>query len=156
MGFLQPAGSCERPLRDNGYMALLHPEPASSGDANPQKARTGLDRIWHATRYSMAGLQAGWRETAFRQEALAAVLLAPLALWIGQTWVERSLLAGAVFLVLIVELLNTGIETAIDRVGPEWHDLSKRAKDIGSAAVLLSLVLCGAIWAGALWHRFVA
>ena len=137
-------------------MSLLLPEPASSGDANPQKARTGLDRIWHATQYSMAGLQAGWRETAFRQEALAALLLAPLALWVGQTWVESSLLAAAFFLVLIVELLNTGIETAIDRVGPEWHDLSKRAKDIGSAAVLLSLVLCGAIWFGALWHRFIA
>ncbi len=104
----------------------------------------------------MAGLQAGWRETAFRQEALAALLLVPSALWVGQTWVERALLAGAVFLVLIVELLNTGIETAVDRVGPEWHDLSKRAKDIGSAAVLLSLVLCGAIWFGALWHRFIA
>ena len=134
-------------------MSLPHPEPASCGDANPQKARTGLNRIWHATGYSMAGLQAGWRETAFRQEALAALVLAPLAWWVGQTWVERSLLAGAVFLVLIVELLNTGIETAIDRVGPEWHDLSKRAKDIGSAAVLLSLVLCGAVWSGALWHR---
>ena len=131
-------------------------ESASSGNANPQKARAGLSRIWHATGYSIAGLQAGWQETAFRQEALAAMLLGPMALWVGQNWVERSLLAGAVLLVLIVELLNTGIETAIDRVGPEWHELSKRAKDIGSAAVLLSLVLCGAIWFGALWHRFVA
>ncbi len=137
-------------------MSPLPPQSASSGDANPQKARTGLNRVWHATGYSMAGLQAGWRETAFRQEALAALLLVPSALWVGQTWVERALLAGAVFLVLIVELLNTGIETAVDRVGPEWHDLSKRAKDIGSAAVLLSLVLCGAIWFGALWHRFIA
>jgi len=64
------------------------------------------------------------------------------------------LLCGAVVLVLIVELLNTGIETAIDRIGPEWHVLSKRAKDMGSAAVLLSLLLCGGIWAAALWHHF--
>jgi diacylglycerol kinase (ATP) len=66
--------------------------------------------------------------------------------------VERSLLAGSALLVLIVELLNTGIEAAIDRIGPEWHDLSKRAKDMGSAAVLLSLLLCAIVWAGAFFH----
>ena len=88
-----------------------------------------------------------------RQEALAAIVLLPAALWLGQHWVERSLLAGSVLLVLIVELLNTGIETAIDRIGLEWHDLSKRAKDMGSAAVFLSLLLCLFTRAGALWHR---
>lgn len=123
-------------------------------EANPQKARTGLNRIWHATRYSMDGLRAGWTETAFRQEALAALVLVPLAFWLGQNWMERVLLAGTVLLVLIVELLNTCVETAVDRVGPEWHTLSKRAKDMGSAAVFLSLLLCGGTWAGALWHRF--
>ena len=123
-------------------------------EANPQKARTGLNRIWHATRYSMDGLRAGWTETAFRQEALAALVLVPLAFWLGQNWIERVLLAGTVLLVLIVELLNTCVETAVDRVGPEWHTLSKRAKDMGSAAVFLSLLLCGGTWAGALWHRF--
>ena len=122
--------------------------------ANSQKSRTGLSRIWHATRYSLDGLRAGWGETAFRQEALAAIILLPLAFWLGQSWIERAVLAGAVAAVLIVELLNTGIETAIDRIGPEWHDLSKRAKDMGSAAVLLSLLACCAIWAGALWVRF--
>ena len=90
----------------------------------------------------MAGLRAGWTETAFRQEAIAAIVLLPLALWLGQSWVERALLAGSVLLVLIVELLNSGIEAAIDRVGLQWHALSKRAKDLGSAAVLLSLLLC--------------
>ena len=121
--------------------------------ANPQKARTGLNRIWHAARYSIDGLRAGWGETAFRQEALAAIVLLPLAFWLGQSWVERALLAGVVLMVLIVELLNTCVETVIDRVGPEWHALSKRAKDIGSAAVFLSLLVCCGTWAGALWHR---
>ena len=131
------------------------PAPAPA-PVNPQKARTGLNRMWHATLYSLEGLRAGWDEAAFRQEALVALVLVPVAFWLGQSWVERSLLAGSVLIVLIVELLNTGIETAIDRVGPEWHDLSKRAKDMGSAAVFLSLLLCGGTWAGALWQRMVA
>ena len=131
------------------------PAPAPA-PVNPQKARTGLNRMWHATRYSLEGLRAGWGEAAFRQEALVALVLVPVAFWLGQSWVERSLLAGSVLIVLIVELLNTGIETAIDRVGPEWHDLSKRAKDMGSAAVFLSLLLCAGTWADALWQRMVA
>lgn len=125
-------------------------------NANPQKNRTGLSRIWHATGYSLTGLRAGWSETAFRQEALASLLLLPAALWLGRSWVETTILAGTVMLVLIVELLNTGIESVIDRIGPEWHALSKRAKDTGSAAVLLSLLLCAGTWAMALIHRFGA
>jgi diacylglycerol kinase (ATP) len=80
--------------------------------------------------------------------------LLPAAFWLGRSWMEMVLLAGSVMLVLIVELLNTSIEAAIDRIGPEWHDLSKRAKDMGSAAVLLSLLLCAGTWALALFHRF--
>ena len=121
---------------------------------NAQKLRTGLVRMRHALGYSLAGLRAGWNETAFRQEALASILLIPAAFWLGQSWMETVLLAGTVILVLIVELLNTGIEAAIDRIGPEWHALSKRAKDMGSAAVLLSLLLCAGTWALALLHRF--
>ena len=131
--------------------------PSASSDAspvNPQKDRKGLNRVWHALGYSVAGLRAGWHETAFRQEALASLLLLPAALWLGRSWVETVLLAGSVILVMIIELLNTGIETAIDRIGPEWHDLSKRAKDMGSAAVLLSLLLCAGTWAMALLQRF--
>ena len=124
--------------------------------ANLQKSRTGLRRVWHAMGYSLAGLRAGWGETAFRQEAIAAVVLLPASVWLGNSWLEAALLAGSVVLVMIVELLNTGIETAIDRIGPEWHDLSKRAKDMGSAAVLLSLLLWGVIWASALFHKFFA
>lgn len=123
-------------------------------EVNPQKSRTGLNRILHAGGYSVQGLRAGWGETAFRQEAIMAIVLVPLAFWLGQNWVETALLAGSVVLVMIVELLNTCIESAIDRIGPEWHDLSKRAKDMGSAAVLLSLLFCAAVWLGAIWHRF--
>ena len=125
-----------------------------SAAVNPQKNRRGLSRVWHATGYSLAGLRAGWNETAFRQEALASVVLIPAAFWLGRSWMEVVLLAGTVILVMIVELLNTGIEAAIDRIGPEWHDLSKRAKDLGSAAVLLSLLLCAGTWVLALFYRF--
>ena len=127
----------------------------SSGSSNPQKARRGLNRVWHATGYSLEGLRAGWTETAFRQEAIAATVLVPLACWLGQNWVESALLAGSVIAVLVVELLNTGIETAMDRIGPEWNHLSKRAKDMGSAAVLLSLLTCITIWGAALWKDFL-
>ncbi|MBC7378866.1 MAG: diacylglycerol kinase [Burkholderiaceae bacterium] len=122
-------------------------------DANPQKSRTGLNRVLHAAGYSVAGLRAGWDEAAFRQEAILAIVLLPLSFWLGRSWVETALLAGSVLIVMIVELLNTGIETAIDRIGPEWHALSKRAKDMGSAAVLLSLLLCGGIWIAAFAQR---
>lgn len=133
-----------------------HPDPFQAEPplrGLPPK-RHGLSRLRHAFQHSLAGLQTGWREPAFRQEALAAVVLLPLALWLGQGWVERSLLVGVVLLVMVVELLNTGIEAAIDRISPEWHALSKRAKDLGSAAVLLSLLLALFTWTSALWNRF--
>jgi diacylglycerol kinase (ATP) len=120
---------------------------------NPQKARRGLARIWHATGISLNGLREGWRETAFRQETCLAAVMLPAAFWIGRDWVETALLIAVAGLVLIVELLNSGIEAAIDRIGPEWHAFSKRAKDLGSAAVLLSLLLCGGVWIAALWQR---
>ena len=132
-------------------MPAIRPEPPAP--ANPQKARTGLNRLWHAAGYSLEGLRAGWNEKAFRQEAIAAMVMLPASLWLGKNWVETALLAGSVVLVMIVELLNTGIETAIDRIGPEWHDLSKRAKDMGSAAVLLALLLCMGIWGAAVFQR---
>jgi diacylglycerol kinase (ATP) len=126
-----------------------------SDQANTQAGRTGLARVWHATFISLYGLRAAWGETAFRQEAILAMILIPLAFWLGRSWVETAMLAGSVVLVMIVELLNTAVEAAIDRIGPEWHDLSKQAKDMGSAAVLLALVLAGGVWLAALWHRFV-
>lgn len=131
------------------------PSPETSEPVNAQKERKGLSRVWHATGYSVAGLRAGWGETAFRQEAIAAAVLLPLAFWLGRNWMETALLAGSVMALMVVELLNTAIETAIDRIGPEWHDLSKRAKDMGSAAVLLSLLFCIGVWIAAITQRLV-
>jgi diacylglycerol kinase (ATP) len=121
-----------------------------------QPKRQGMSRVLHAFFYSLEGLRAGWLEPAFRQEAILALLILPGAWWLGQSWTEVVLLIGVVVAVLVVELLNTAVESAIDRVGPEWHALSKRSKDIGSAAVLLSLLLCGGVWLTALWRWWAA
>ena len=128
--------------------------PQALPDTKAQKQRVGLNRLWHAAGHSVSGLQAAWSEAAFRLEVFAAIVLLPASVWLARSWVESALLAGSVVIVMVVELLNTCIEAAVDRIGPEWHDLSKRAKDIGSAAVLLSVLLCGAIWLAALWQRF--
>jgi len=125
--------------------------------SHPHKGRTGVDRIVRALGYSIQGLNAALRgESAFRQESALAVVMLPAAWWLGRGWVEIALLAGSVVLVLIVELLNSAIEAVVDRVSFEMHELSKRAKDFGSAAVMLSLLLCGAIWAAALYRHFWA
>lgn len=137
-------------------MTQTDPQAPNEAPVNPQKDRTGASRLWHATGYSCAGLRAGWAETAFRQEALAALLLLPGAFWLGRGWLEVAVLAGTVVFVLVVELLNTAVESTVDRIGPQWHALSKRAKDMGSAAVLLSLLLCAGTWFAALWQRFGA
>ena len=116
---------------------------------------TGLKRIWNALFYSCAGLRAAWRhEAAFRQEALLTLLLLPAAWWLARTPLELALLVGTCLLVLIVELLNSGLEALTNRVGLERHELSGRAKDLGSAAVLLSLVLVGCVWGGVAAARF--
>ncbi len=122
---------------------------------NPHKGRTGLSRIVHAAGYSAAGLRAAYRgESAFRQESWLAAALIPLSFWLGRGWTEVALLSGSTLLVLIVELLNSGIEATVDRISMDLHDLSKVAKDFGSAAVMLSLVLCAGVWIAALWTRF--
>jgi diacylglycerol kinase (ATP) len=116
---------------------------------------TGLRRIVNATFYSFAGVRTVWRsEAAFRQECALAIVLIPLACWLGANAVERSLLIGTCLLVLIVELLNTAVEYVVDRIGPERHALSAGAKDAGSAAVLLSLLLTLVVWALIAWQRF--
>lgn len=121
---------------------------------NPHKGRIGIDRVLHATRHSADGLLTAYRfESAFRQEFWLAVVMLPSSIWLGQSWPERTLLAGTVLLVLIVELLNSGIEAVVDRVSLDLHDLSKRAKDYGSAAVMLSLLLCGVVWLSAILTR---
>jgi diacylglycerol kinase (ATP) len=113
--------------------------------------RTGLSRVLHAFTYSVDGLKTGWKEPAFRQEAILAIPMVPLAFVVGSNWMETATLIAVVVFVMVTELLNTAIEAAIDRIGPEWHAISKRAKDLGSAAVLLSLLLCGGVWLAALW-----
>ena len=112
------------------------------------KGKTGIARIVHAFFNSIAGLKDAWRnESAFRQEILLAVVLVPIACVVPATPVERALLIGSVLLVTIVELLNTSVEAAIDRISLDHHSLSKRAKDLGSAAVFVALVLWGVVWA---------
>jgi diacylglycerol kinase (ATP) len=116
-------------------------------EESPHKGKTGLQRLINATRYSLEGLAAAARhEDAFRQELIVFALAAPIGLWLGRTGLERALLVGGLFLVLIVELLNSAVEAAVDRVSFENHRLAKRAKDIGSAAVMLSIVNAVAIW----------
>lgn len=108
---------------------------------------TGVRRLALASVNSLKGLCSAFRsEAAFRQELLLAVVLVPLGLWLGESRTEKALLVGSVLLVLIVELLNTAVETAVDRIGLEHHALSGRAKDIGSAAVLVALVLLVTVW----------
>jgi len=107
-----------------------------------------IGRVLRAAGYSLAGLHAALRkEAAFRQETVLFVLLAPLGAWFGRTGVERALLIGSLMLVLIVELLNSAIEATVDRIGKKHHRLSGRAKDMGSAAVTLSIALAMLVWA---------
>jgi len=114
---------------------------------SPHKGKTGLRRIWNALFYSIDGLTAAFRhEDAFRQEALLALVLIPLALFLPVSGIGKALMIASVFMVLIVELLNSAVEAAVDRISLENHRLAKRAKDIGSAAVLMALVNVVAVW----------
>ena len=116
---------------------------------------TGVRRIVNATLFSFAGLRTAWRtEAAFRQECLLCLLLIPAAWWLGRNAVERSLLIGVCLIVLVTELLNTAVEYVVDRIGTDHHELSGRAKDLGSAAVLVSLVLTVVVWGLIAWQRF--
>lgn len=115
---------------------------------SPYKGKTGLKRLWNAFHYSLAGFKAAYQnEDAFRQESLLAAVLIPLALFLPAGAVSKALMIASVLLVLIVELLNSAVEATVDRISLEDHQLAKRAKDIGSAAVLLSLVNLTVVWA---------
>lgn len=117
-------------------------------EESPFKGKTGLQRVWNAFHYSLAGLQAAFKhEDAFRQEALLAALLIPVTFFLPVSGVGRAMMIASVLLVLIVELLNSAIEAVVDRVSLDRHHLSKRAKDIGSAAVLLALLNVVVVWA---------
>lgn len=119
------------------------------------KGRTGIRRIVSAFGYSCRGLRAAFiNEAAFRQEVLLALIMIPLACWFEISIVERMMLIAVVLLVLIVELLNSAVEVVVDRIGVEFHELSGRAKDIGSAAVFISLLLAVLVWGSILWKHW--
>lgn len=118
---------------------------------------TGIRRILNAARYSAQGFVLAWKhEAAFRQEVALLIVLTPIAVWLGQSTVERALLIGVCFLVLIVEFLNSAVEAAVDRHGDALHELSGRAKDYGSAAVFVSLALVFLVWGAVAYQRFFA
>ena len=121
--------------------------PSRNEGESPYKGKTGLRRLINATGYSLSGLaEAARHEDAFRQELILAAVMVPLGIWLGATGIERALLVGSVLLVLIVELLNSAVEATVDRVSLDDHNLAKRAKDIGSAAVMLALTNVAVVW----------
>ncbi|QHB34200.1 diacylglycerol kinase [Yersinia canariae] len=114
---------------------------------------TGLTRVYKAAGYSVKGLVAAWRnEAAFRQESVAAILAIILAFWLDVDAIARILLIASVVLVIIIEVINSAIEAVVDRIGSEFHELSGRAKDMGSAAVFLAIMLALFIWITVLWQ----
>src|SRR5687767_2251184 len=159
-------GSLQRrrrsPLHDHGRrrfdgVLLCGAQPlirsAPMNDTGDRQKPTGLTRMFRAFGASMKGFSGAYREeAAFRQELALAVVVIPLGLWLGRNGVERVLLIAPMFLVLIVELVNSAIEATVDRIGLERHKLSGLAKDIGSAAVLTSLLLLAVIWILILWR----
>jgi len=125
----------------------LNPPAEQVLKESPHKGKTGLKRVWNAFFYSLEGFGAAWKhEDAFRQESLLAAVLVPLAFFLADAPLERALMIASVLLVLIVELVNSAIEATVDRISLENHALAKRAKDIGSAAVLISLINVLVIW----------
>jgi diacylglycerol kinase (ATP) len=127
--------------------ATSHESRAAGIAESPHKGKTGLQRIWNAFFYSLEGLAAAFRhEDAFRQEVFLAALLVPAAFFMPTSGIGKALMVASVLLVLIVELFNAAIEATIDRISLEQHPLAKRAKDIGSAAVFLSLLNVPAVW----------
>ena len=118
--------------------------------------KTGIRRLIYATVYSMDGFKAAFKnEAAFRQEMALTAVMIPAGFWLGTTAAERGLLIASCLVVLITELLNSAVEAVVDRVGLEHHQLSKQAKDMGSAAVLLSLVMTITVWGLIAWERFM-
>jgi diacylglycerol kinase (ATP) len=139
---VEHAPHADVPVRGAPAAAEFEPLPF-----NPYKGNRGITRAWHALKNSLNGFRVAIREeSAFRQELTLAAILVPSALLIPVSAIERVLLLGSVLMVLIVELLNSSVEAAIDRISLERHELSKRAKDFGSAAVTVALLICGLTW----------
>jgi len=117
---------------------------------------TILAHIIKAVIWSMAGIKAAWKnEQAFRWEAIIVLLMMPVGLWLGRTAVERALLIASYMSILIIELLNSAVEAVVDRIGPERHELSKRAKDLGSAAAFISMITAAVVWGLIAYERFL-
>jgi len=113
--------------------------------------------IQNAFKYTFAGLEAAWKnELAFRGEIVVAIIMVPLGLWLGRSAVEQSLLIASILLILVTELLNSALEAVVDRIGPERHELSKRAKDMGSAAAFISMVTAALVWIIIAYDRFLS
>lgn len=119
-----------------------------------QIKRTGIKRFYFATKYSMQGIKAAWKEEpAFRYEVSALVVMLPAAFWLAQSGLQLALLLSCCFLVLAFEIVNSAIEAVVDRWGPEYHELAGRAKDMGSAAVFMMLNMTWVVWAGVAWDN---
>ena len=119
-----------------------------------KRSNTGLKRLINATFFSLAGLRTAWQhEAAFREELILIAVLVPTSFWLGNNAIEYVLLIGSLMIVLIAELLNSALEAAVDRISAENHELSRRAKDMGSAAVFVALVLCGISWGIIGWQN---
>ena len=115
----------------------------------------GIRRLIKAFWYSLAGFQAAWKnEDSFRQEVILAIFVIPLGLWLGITWTQKALLISVYLIIPLIELINTAIESLVDRMGPEHHPLSGRAKDLGSAAVFLSICITIIVWGIIAYGRF--
>jgi diacylglycerol kinase (ATP) len=143
---------CAATLYSNVLLQYRYP---TSGSIVAKSGNTGLRRLLNATRFSAMGIAAAWKhEAAFRLEIILLLLLVPAAIWLGQSNYERLLLVGVCLLVLLVELINSAIEATVDRISNEQHELAGRAKDMGSAAVLVSLVIVVLVWATVAWQRF--
>ncbi len=114
-----------------------------------------IGHIKNAFIYTFAGIKSAWKnELAFRGEVVVAAIMFPLGIWLGRSGVERALLIASILLILLTELLNSALEAVVDRIGPERHELSKRAKDMGSAAVFISMVTAALVWIIIAWGRF--
>lgn len=134
------SGVKESPLKESLLKESLLKE-------SPHKGKTGLKRVWNALFYSIEGYRAAWKhEDAFRQETMLAVVLIPLAFFLADAALERALMVSSILLVLIVELINSAIEATVDRISLDNHLLAKRAKDIGSGAVLIALINVLVVW----------
>ncbi|MBW2443359.1 MAG: diacylglycerol kinase [Deltaproteobacteria bacterium] len=115
-----------------------------------------IDHIVNAFRYTFAGFKSAWQnELAFRGEVAVVTVMLPLGIWLGQSAAERALLIVSLLLILITELVNSALEAVVDRIGPQRHELSKRAKDLGSAAAFVSMVAAALVWIIIAYGRFL-